>query len=314
MFVRFFVVKSSLLVLDPFWGTTPANGSCTHQGREGFSTTCYKSNNEVNTPFHDGLPVVVLGDSYTEAIQVNDSQKYVSLAEIELRNRGYVVDLHNLGSSNRTLADFVYVAPAVNSAFDPEIVVIQTNESGLYDTLNPARLNHFEPQADGSLKLIHRDLWNEKDVAGQNLVLSSGLATYFSIRWKKIVGAYQVAGNKYVEPPRATTDQLTSEISQLAAAYPNSKIVFLIIPTIPVISDTEVEWVNPKDSSVVRLLNNIDGITVVYPAPAFRQHYRKHMEFPRGFFNTLPNFSHLNPLGHQLVASELVKALVQVLK
>jgi hypothetical protein len=99
----------------------PPDRSCYVRGTEGFGVTCYFANSEIGTPYRgpEGESIVVLGDSYTEATQVSNAEKYVSVTETMLRERGYNVDLHNLGDSNRALADFVYLAPAVNQTYAP---------------------------------------------------------------------------------------------------------------------------------------------------------------------------------------------------
>jgi len=68
--------------------------------------------------------VVVIGDSHTEALQVDDAAKFVSVAETELRRRWQLIDLDNLGFSGR-IADYIRLGPAVMSRYRPVAVVIQ---------------------------------------------------------------------------------------------------------------------------------------------------------------------------------------------
>jgi hypothetical protein len=215
-----------------------------------------------------------------------------------------------LGDSNRTIADFTYLAPAINHNYAPKVVVVQTNEFGLFDSLNPERTNHFETQSDGSLKLIHRNL-PEDNLFVQNFLHSSGLLTLSAIRWEKLTRVEDVEVSL-----RASPEQLTVELSQLIAAYPNSHIVVLIIPSVPIITtaNTNLRWENPQDKEILSVLTRMENLTVVYPAPAFRELYKKHKIFPRGFFNSLPNYGHLNQYGHIAVATTLADALDALLR
>lgn len=312
---RFFIFKSPTRVDDPLWGTVPPDQSCYVRGTEGFGVTCYFANSEIGTPYRgqDGESIVVLGDSYTEATQVSNSEKYVSVTETMLRERGYNVDLHNLGDSNRTLADFVYLAPEVNATYAPKIVVLQTNPLGLLDSLNSHRKNYFAVNDHGGLDLVHRNL-KEGNLLYRNIVLSSGLLTYSAFRWNRVVEEAFPNPNTGERADLATSDEIIAEIQLLFNAYPDSRIVLLVMPNVPTISETDLAWTNPEDEALLTALAKIDGLKVVYPAKAFRDLYEQQRIFPRGFENTVLNVGHLNHYGHMAVAGVLADALELLLK
>lgn len=315
LFTRFFIFKSPVRVLDPVWGLVPPDHSCYRRGTEGFGLTCYFANSEIGTPYRGpaGESIVVLGDSYTEATQVGNSEKYVSVAENILRERGYNVDLHNMGDSGRTMADFLYLAPAINETYAPKIVVLQTNTFGLLDSVNPRRGNHFAVNADGGIDLVHDDQATRKTVV-RNLGLSSGLVTYFAFRWDTVSTPRDEKANKRRLGGLASDSQIIAEIKLLMAAYPNSEIVLLLMPDVPIINATDLTWVNPKDEALLKVLSQIGGLKVVFPVQEFRELYVQYRIFPRGFDNTLPNVGHLNRYGHIAVAEALVDALARLLK
>ena len=314
--IRSFVIRPVRMVYDSNWGAIPVEGSCGFHALEGFGKTCYAARNEVQTPFDDGIPVVVLGDSYTEAIQVGNSEKYVSLTEAALRERGLAVNLINLGDSNRTFADFVFMAPEIVSRYNPEIVVVQTNESGLFDSLNPSRTNYFagQPGRDG-LQLIHRDR-KDAPLFVQNLIHSSGLLTLTALRWEQSAEVVSDPPAGQGDPPRASPAQLTEEVAQLVAAYPDAKIIILVIPSLPILFPDKLNpgWSTPNDMEVFSILAKMEDVTVLYPAPAFKEIYKEYGVFPRGFFNSRPNYGHLNRYGHIAIANALTMALELALK
>jgi lysophospholipase L1-like esterase len=293
----------------------PPDHSCYLRGTEGFGVTCYFANSEIGTPYRgqEGESIVVLGDSYTEATQVSNSEKYVSLTETILRERGYNVDLHNLGDSNRTLADFVYIAPLVNKTYAPKIVVLQTNISFIHDALNARRKNHFAVDDHGGLYLVHRDLAKE-NLLFRNLVLSSGLLTYSAYRWNRVSENFAVKKNPKTDSGSASVDQIIAQIQLLFAAYPNSQIVLLVIPNAPVVSATGLTWTIPDDSALLAALEKVEGLKVIYPVEVFKELYKQYEILPRGFNNTLPNVGHMNRYGHIAVAQALADTLEMILK
>lgn len=316
---RSFIYRSTIRVMDPVWGEVAVEKSCYRQGVEGFGVTCYAANGEIETPYHSGTSIVVMGDSYTEAHQVSNSEKFVTLTEVGLRERGYEVDMHNLGDSNRILADYIYLAPAVNKEYAPEIVIVQTNRYALRDSLNPRRKNHFIVNPDGSLSLVHRTA-KEENLVFTNLIRSSGLLTFMGFRGRTVLvedlkeDPDLDPDTEQVRSSSATRDDIRAEIQLLFHAYPNSKIVFLLMPNIPIISDAKLDWINPKDNNLLSTLNSIEGLIVVYPSQEFLDLYENNWKLPRGFNNTLPNSGHLNQYGHVAVAQALIEALEELVK
>lgn len=313
IFTRLFIFKSPVRVQDPLWGAVPVENSCYRRGTEGFGVTCYAANSEIDTPYHDGLSIAVLGDSYTEALQVSNSRKFVTLTEMLLRERGYPVDLHNLGDSGNTLADLAHLAPAVNKTYAPSIVVLQTNSFGLRDSFNSRRENYFSREDTGDVKLVHRAS-SSAESSYRNTILSSGLLTYFAYRWDSVTSRAERREADRWNSDLASDAEIVAVVNVLLAAYPDSKVVLLLMPDIPVITSTEVVWKNLEDEKLLNVLTQIDRLQVVYPDSAFRELYEQSHVFPRGFENTALNTGHLNRFGHEAVAGALADALEEYLK
>lgn len=72
--------------------------------------------------------ILVMGDSYTEALQVDDRETFCSLAEAALRSQGWGVELLNLGQSDRSPADYILLGPAYLRRFRPDWVVLVMDE------------------------------------------------------------------------------------------------------------------------------------------------------------------------------------------
>ena len=337
--LRLFVVKSAPRVYEPEWGLVPVDGAYSLQGSEGYGVVHYFAHGEVETPFQGGRSVVVLGDSTTLAVQVDPSINFVSLAESSLRNRGFDVDLHNLGRSARIMADHVYLAPAVNAAFSPEVVVLQVSPDSFTLSYDPDAENYFEEHG-GELVLRHQALADVDSLTRQNTLAASALLDFMSMRLWFVMDSLEAqypAGfsNPLGEEPgnwnavapllgeEATEEQLqalrlqvTGQVREVREAYPDSIIVFLVVPAPPKISRFErgVVWGNATDSQLVALLNGIEGVRVVYPLNVFQKYFQNQYALPRGSFNSAFNYGHLNPDGHRAVAQALAAALKEILR
>jgi hypothetical protein len=331
--IRTLIMKPPLEEFKPGWGMVPVDNSYEVVGYEGYSVTRYVENGEIQSPFTDGTSVVVLGDSTTKGAEVADSEKYVNLTESILRERGLKVDLHNLGSAERNIADSVYQAPAVIAAYSPKIVVVQANLNTFEISFEETRKNHFVLDKDEKAQLVHRD--ETSSVVRHNIVSSSGLLSFIAYRWMFVrasmetsypylFSAEQAASAGPETSPEVQGGRNAKEsvkflaaVRALMDAYPNSKIVFLIIsqvPKVPVERSQEILWVSNEDELLVDGLLQMPGVYVVYPNKAFQQQYEQDKVLPRGFFNSPPNLGHLNEYGNEAVAAVLADALEAILR
>ncbi|MEW5939057.1 MAG: hypothetical protein AB1750_05305, partial [Chloroflexota bacterium] len=319
--LRTLVIKPPLEIFKPEWGLVPQDNAYEVVGYEGYAVTRYAANGEVRSPYSGGRSVVVLGDSTTKGAEVSDAEKYVNRAEEILRARGIEADLHNLGVAERSIADSVYQAPAVNAAYAPEIVVVQANLNAFEISLEGDRVNHFVVK-DGALQLVHRD--STPNVARHNFVASSGLLSFIAYRWL-FVRASMVAAYPPLFPNEPPDDsvviknqsQVFAQLDALRAAYPNSKIVFLVIsqvPKVPLDRTRLPEWSSHEDDLLVAGLSQLPWLTVVYPSRAFEQRFNLDYSLPRGFLNSPPNLGHLNNVGNEVVANVLADALEGLLR
>lgn len=335
------VIRSSVMRLPPYeykpeWGLVPAENSSSVQGREGYGVLHYLSNGEIRTPFQGGTSIVVLGDSTVQAAQVDDAENFVSLAEGELRARGFDVDMRNLGGSERTIADHVFMAPAVREHFAPQVLIVQVSPASFSLSLYTPKENHFVQNADGSLVLVHRDSAAE-DLALRNILFSSGLISLFDFRWQLASTdiARQAARIRFGSAgdadlasrgdPQAgisgseeeSRAQILLLVDTLKQAYPDTEIVFLVIPYTPSIKpglERELSWVSGEDKQLANLLDTLNGVHLIYVQKIFEDYYRQQLVLPRGSFNSLFNFGHLNKYGHQAVAQALANGLEKILK
>ncbi len=298
-------------VVDAELGKVPGAGTVVVWGTEGHGVTHYVANGEIATPYSDGASVVVLGDSHTEAFQVDDNQKFVSIAEQLLRQRGLKMDLHNLGASGATLADYAYIAPFVHRRYDPTLVVVQIEQSDFGDEgFDQRRVNHFILQ-NNALQLVHIPLLDSGPTAGRWLRRSLALVNYGYFRYEQIhtrQASSDARGEHSIDAHSARPDQTPGiaslELQALRDAYAGVPVIVLVLPEVPKISNHQIVR---EDRDYVALVQTVLGVanwSVLDPANGFRD-LAAQGRLPRGFANTLPGEGHLNTNGHAVVGASL---------
>jgi hypothetical protein len=323
LFIRSFVyrkTKNEIHIPDLSW-ETPA-GTHYFQAIEGYGNTYYVANDEIATPFTNGISVVVLGDSYTEGLVVNDDDKYVSIAEKLLHERGIDADLHNFGKSGTHFADEIWFFKYIYPRYKPKIAVFQLNFDDLIsenNNDNTDHLNYFIKQSDGSLQIQHQPL----SIKSPNELLGF-LAQNFSFfgygnkRFEEIKSS--ILDNN-VAPDNTTTGNLTlgdeatilEKISILQHETAGVKLVIILTPPFPALVNHKIITDNLQYDELVTLLRKIPDLVVIDPSVSFVNLLRIN-QFPSGFDNSFPGFSHWNKYGNEIVGQLLAGELQDIMQ
>jgi lysophospholipase L1-like esterase len=311
------IVRTPILwsTFDAQMGNIPAAGNVVVWGTEGFGITHYSANSEIATPYTEGDPVIVLGDSHTQALHVNDNEKFVSLAEISLRQDGYHADLHNLGDSGSTIADYVYLAPIIRARYNPKIVVIQISQSDFgQEGFNVNHPNYFVADQNGPVSLVHVPQVVKSLSLASTLQRSFSIVAYGYIRFEEIVGLPkqdQPARFKNGELIDDTFNTMPAQLNELRSAYDGVSVIIILVPQVPKI---EGNTLVTNDATYEALLRRAQGISewkVIDPLPEF-QAMIEQGQLPRGFSNTLPGVGHLNASAHRIVGRLLAKQIEEI--
>src|SRR4051794_31814096 len=116
-------------VTDPILGPMPAPGSTWTNGREGFGRFRWSAQGVRGRDLpladdHKAPRVVVMGDSYTRAEEVPDSQTFCGLLEQQLACRlGREVWVGNCGRVANDAADYLYHLPDYERKFHPDLIL-----------------------------------------------------------------------------------------------------------------------------------------------------------------------------------------------
>jgi hypothetical protein len=324
IFSRNFIMKYPSEHFIQGLGNVAIDNSVTVNGIEGFAVTHYLANGEIVTPYQSGVSVVVLGDSFTEAEQVSDDEKYVSVAENILHERGLAMDLRNLGRAGRSLPDYIYIAPFIKRTYSPAVVVVQLEPLDFLESFDKTKENYFVRNGM-SVELMHNEIFSSNQMVLRNILRSTSFGSLVRYKFKSIdlilEKQHQLIATDMPESDASISEtegfdpnDIGMQINALKDAYSDVKLVILVIPGVPTIKKSGLVWDNTADDELIKIFEGIPGLRVLYPRDGFIELYTADKKFPFGFSNTLPNTGHLNSDGHFVVGTALTTYLEEITK
>lgn len=323
VFIRLFVYGTGpKYVFDPDLGYANGAGTTIFNGVEGFGTVHFIADGEIATPYSEGKDVVVLGDSHTIAVQVNDTKNYASVAEELLHKEGYSLDLHNYGVMGNRMPDYIYLASDVKQRYHPKILVVQLSVDDFWgNSFDPNQPSYFAVASDGSLIIKHNVPIRKHIAFVESLNQFSALTNYAYERLfrmsNQIVRQKGNADNNYNivlhQPKQVDTDLVKMELRALIEAYPGIPIIIVMLPSTPRIQNSDILFQETDYQVVIEIIQSITGLYLVNPSLLFNNLVSEG-KFPRGFSNTAPGISHLNEDGHRIVGQLLAQALEKIVR
>lgn len=319
------------VVRDGPYGTAYAPGGLMLVGTEGYAWNRFDSlgfNNSEESLNAPDSPIVVLGDSFTEALQLPRERNFCSLVEAETG-----VPVINLGFSGNSAADWLMNAEAVRDDFDPGVVVIVfTNSDFLDDATEDSKAVYIAPTQDG-FKLVKTEgsgrrlrVLKDRAISLSSLMGRSylrmrelsaappGKRPFFSARpvfsWRAEGDA--VGPVQSVPLTELTADQkrlVRWELSEFRRIF-GDRLRLLYVDRAHSLTSMGVVQRQPGP-----LTQELDSLCEEFQIPlattqaGFTEYFEKTGQLPYGFQNYIPGLGHLNHQGHRLVAEALVELL-----
>jgi len=303
-------------------GSRPAQGSRVLYGQEGFGITHYSGFGEIATPYAGGSNnIVVMGNSYAEGLNVNDTDKFVSVAETILRRDGFDVDLRNIGRSGQTIVDQIYLAPYVIEQYHPLIVVIQATVRAFERTAEFVKgdSNQLVISNDGRILVRHQpepDRDNAVRAIGEFFsILDYGRTRFKQIRSQALKSPGQNPDYAVASVYPVSKDIVMHKVlNKLREAFGSLDLVIVLIPPIPEVHNNRLTEPDFTQYQMIKQdLESIPNVHVVDPSAEFLISFRNHRP-PSGFLNTIPGTGHVNAVGHQIIGENLAKILERLIK
>jgi len=266
---------------------------------------------EVPDVLHGG--VLVLGNSFTEALQVDDEETFTSLLEARLRNDGLAATVLNAGRSGASAADYAAQASRNQETFRPRWTIVQLMPDDLGGLAWSPGRSHFAYNEEGRLvaKAPPVSAGGRLQVFLAPFVNRVMLLVYGSYRFAEFKNAaaaepplFRAASIDPAPSPAATatgaTHPVEAELDLIAAAY-DRRLTFLFVPSLdfrlPLAATTPTEG---RFEAYCRAA----AVSCVSLRPGYPDLVRRGLS-PFGFSNSQFNDGHLNEDGHRLAADVL---------
>lgn len=297
-------------------GSIPAAGTTFRWEKEGYALTHYVSPGEIYTPFGGKNEIVLLGDSLLEGLQVADQRKFASVAETVLHKEGYDLDLHNLGRSGSTMADYVSFMPIYRKRFKPMVIVIQLTYTDFVESFKKNKLNYFVLENSKIVNVVHRYDPDGEVILNPVRSLNSKLmlSEFGQTRFDLMTNASAAEIDDDSAPGEFDEGLAAQQMELLIKKSRGIPIILVALPSMPTISNGQVVMEDPRHERLLNFLKNYPEIIVVDPLPKFQELTLTGF-LPKGFMNsTVPGAGHLNNLGHKIVGELIAEAIKETLR
>lgn len=321
--LRLFIMTPAATIHDPDIGWTYKGGSSVLQSSEGygrFELNQFGWNDEPFDPADPRPRVLLLGDSYTQAFQVERSLNYASLAEQE-------TCLNVLNTARADMSVLHYLALARRYAdLSPTTIVVAFTGGDIKD-LQGLDYQVVREPASGQITEIVMRFEPERSPLKQALRAITEHSALAALLWKRArilltaeSETAQVAVPAEPQPstperPLDTKAAIPDEVREvfeyaLRELGHRASLRLLFIPDYLYFSEgrTQESSYSRSTGAFLDELARREGIPLVRVA-GLDTVYRETGHPPVGFANTRLGNGHLNEEGHRLVADGLVNLL-----
>lgn len=321
--------RSPGFVDDPEQGRIYRPGLYVH-GTEGFSWSRMNSlgmrSPEVAQKAPGEQRILFLGDSFTEALQVDSDKAYPARVADELSLSGATVTSVNAGRSGASPANYIHLAPWYAERIHPDVVVVQVSGQDFRKDVENAQRNFYVRRTGQSFETVFNAEFRSTNPFVQRLpalepVLEIPLVQLMSQNvWKALaanqpktpfVGAQKksVRANGSSNQPKVVDAALLDwSIEALAEAYPRLVVVYVPHTDFMTGSGNPAEirdaLANACAQHNVRLVDTMGPLEDSFHGARIA---------PSGFANSTPGKGHLNAQGHAIVAAAVAPAVAEEL-
>ncbi len=309
---------------DPVLGRVMAAGATTRWGGEGFGTARWTIHGlrRASPPDRAKPSILVLGDSYVEAKNVDDSEVLTHVLEEKLRGGKTPFQVLNAGRSYASAADYVSLAPFYRSELAPRWTIIQLREPDIttdaFDRKKGYMARFAIDQSGGkaALRVVPGEPSRPSRFWGATrLIRRSSLITYGMQRLTEFEAAARAEPPLFfaadAPPPRPEGQDDAAErypiadiLKALHKAY-DGRVTLLYLPNFDPQKPSEV------DRSAERAFDAACAGASIRCINFRSEHasFAARRTSPYGFVNTRFNFGHMNAEGHRAVAEVLAREM-----
>jgi hypothetical protein len=266
---------------------------------------------------------ILLGDSFSEALQVAQEANFQSVAERRVPG----LEVINVGHSGRSPAEYADWLEEYGPGLAPDLVIVQVNDWDLADLLSPAALArqaaaaHGQPPPltpvppAGRLKRLLKGVQSSSALIVLTRMrmeqIAKGVCTRFEARLR---------GTRTLPPdtptPTLVTDPRLPALMdalhrRLVARTP--RIIYLYLPSIDYFGP-RFEYSDPRVAAFYHEFAASHGATLVDPLDDFRAEFTRTGQPLHGFSNSVMGTGHMNAAGHRVVGELLARAIAKSMR
>ena len=266
---------------------------------------------------------VLLGDSFTEALQVAQDVDFESVAERRMPG----LEVVSVGCSGRSPVEYADWLDEYGPGLTPDVVIVQLNDWDLADVVSASSLARQAAVARGGAKptvvaerpgLLKR-LWRQLQrnsalatLARERIrLLSEGERTQLA---KRLHGTDGTAAGS--APPTCVGDPrlpalLDALHRRIAAHAP--KLIYLYLPSVDYFGP-RLDYGEPQVAAFYRAFAARNRVTLVDPIDQFRAEFARTGQPLHGFSNSVMGSGHMNAAGHRVVGERLARAIAEAMR
>ena len=328
--IRVFILSPSNHIYDPDIGFRYRPHSELFLGTEGFARNEVNSlglNDDEYNPNSKNKKMIVLGDSYTEAKQVDRKYNFTSLAESELQNW----DVINAGRDGLHIINTYDVAKKLSSIVHPDLLVLVVSNGDYINDLSHRNIKGYVRNnrlVDVMLRVEAKEKLKDKL---SWLVSNSALAVQVLRQYKPLIisitgqlRSFLASGEVKAKETKAT------EINRKPYKLEKNEMLSVLINKLRTIAPLTILYINQleyetpqhvypakkplKTSKEFKKVAQEKRVPFINTADYLIEQYFETKEPPFGFQNKSFPGGHLNLNGHKAVARGLVNLVKKMSK
>lgn len=309
-------LKTPASVTHPVLGRIYGQGLYV-QGQEGFARTVLNELGMRQPPLTAKEPgverILVLGDSFTQAIQVSDQAMFTRQLQERLGDRSEVI---NDGRSGTSPAYYLAQAEFNKETFEPDWVIIQLNQGDFTTDPFDSQTNFYFVKTETGFELKKNEAYVSSNPITSRFAQFQKMLN-FSVARVLVERLAKLEARPAKTPPQPSATEaaeqlktqgalITWVVCELKEHYP--KLILLYIPTIDYFGDQAQSSVELQLTQAARA----KGVPFVSVHQDYIDAFQTDRRVAHGFDNTQPGLGHINALGHALLAERLAEMMKQV--
>lgn len=280
--------------LDPLLGWTWRSETVIHRLNEGWGVSHWVADGSRRLPTQStGKRVLVIGDSFAEAVQVNDDEVFSA--------RLNDVTAVNIGRSSHSIADYVTFARDYMPLYHPDWTIVEIGTDDLTDDAFNREKTHFDAALNVIVVKGRIGVWSRRlgYIREKSTAVDYGVSRWGMYRQAaRMPPLFRAADEQSVGSPRGqsvTFPPIEDEVTALLRSY-RGRVTLLFIP----------RWNSARDEVERRLFSQCarEGLSCVNLRTTFPE-FIERGDAPFGFPNSRFGEGHMNARGHAAAAALL---------